>query len=116
LRRPLLSPGIPRRGALRPLIARSDRPSAGMWPQRNRHTWPRDGPRTDLLPPRLEATYPCGWGWPSLSTEYNNMNKKMSLIAAGVIAAAVVPAAASAQSTSGVTGYGSLGYSYHDMD
>jgi hypothetical protein len=44
------------------------------------------------------------------------MNKKMSLIAAGIVAAAVVPAAANAQSTSGVTGYGSLGYSYHDMD
>lgn len=46
------------------------------------------------------------------------MNKNKSLIAAGaaVIAAALVPAVASAQSTSGVTGYGSLGYSYHDVD
>jgi len=44
------------------------------------------------------------------------MNNKMSLIAAAVAAAALVPAAASAQSASGVTGYGSLGYSHHSMD
>lgn len=45
------------------------------------------------------------------------MNKNKSLIAAGaaVIAAALVPAFASAQSTP-ITGYGSLGYSHHDMD
>ncbi|WP_312165441.1 porin family protein [Phenylobacterium sp.] len=42
------------------------------------------------------------------------MNKNISLIAA-VAAAAMVPALASAQS-SGVTGYGSLGYSHHSMD
>lgn len=44
------------------------------------------------------------------------MKKNMSLIVAGIVAATAIPAAASAQSTSGISGYGSVGYSYHDMD
>lgn len=41
-------------------------------------------------------------------------NNKMSLIAAAAAAAVMIPAAASAQTA--VTGYGSLGYSHHDLD
>jgi outer membrane immunogenic protein len=48
-------------------------------------------------------------------TEYNDMKFLIRTAAAAALAAALVPAVASAQ-VSNVTGYGSLGYSYHDFD
>lgn len=44
------------------------------------------------------------------------MKSLIATAAAAAIVAVVVPAAASAQSMSNVTGYGSLGYSAHDLD
>lgn len=42
-------------------------------------------------------------------------NKKMSLVVAAAVASLAVPAIAGAQD-SGVTGYGSVGYSHHDLE
>ena len=43
------------------------------------------------------------------------MNKNMSLVAVVAAATLAVPAIASAQD-SGITGYGSVGYSHHDLE
>lgn len=83
-----------------------------MWPQGNRHNSSSDCPGRGHFSPRLSATK-LGWlEIATLSTEYKNMNKNISLIAA-VAAVAMVPVAANAQA---VTGYGSVGYSHHDLE